>query len=146
MLAILKPGDTLVIKSVDRLGRSYEDIIDQWRHLTRELRVNICVIDMPVLNTNPNRDLMGTIISDVILQLQSGFAQAERESIHQRQAEGIASAKEHGIKFGPAPRTRPAEFALLKKAWTDGKLSARQAAQRLGVTHRTFLKWARSGK
>ena len=131
------------MKSVDRLGRTYEDTIDQWRFLTREKRVNIRVIDTPLLNTSPGQDLMGTVISDVILQLQSAFAQAERESIRQRQAEGIAAARERGVTFGPPPRQRPAEFEMLKEAWEEGRLSARQAASRLGVCHQTFLKWVR---
>lgn len=143
MLRILKPGDTLVIKSIDRLGRNYEEIIDQWRCLTKKIRVNIRVIDTPLLNTSPDRDLMGTVISDVILQLQSAFAQAERENIRRRQAEGISAAKARGVRFGPKPKKRPAGFELAKREWETGKLSARQASSRLGVSHKTFLKWAR---
>ena len=143
MLGILSPGDTLVIKSIDRLGRNYEEIIDQWRYITRERRVNIRVIDTPILSTSPDRDLMGTVISDVILQLQSAFAQAERDNIHQRQAEGIAAAKARGVTFGPAPQERPVEFEVLKREWEAGRLSARQAALRLGICHKTFLKWVR---
>ena len=143
MLKSLTAGDTLVIKSSDRLGRNYEDIIDQWRYITKEKRVNVRVIDTPLLNTSPDRDLMGTVISDVILQLQSAFAQAERDNIRQRQAEGIAAAKARGVRFGPKPQERPAEFDILKQAWKDGKISAQQAAFRLGVCHKTFLKWVR---
>lgn len=143
MLKTLTVGDTLVIKSIDRLGRDYEEIINQWRYITREKRVNIRVIDAPLLNTSPDRDLMGTVISDVILQLQSAFAQAERDNIHQRQAEGIAAAKVRGVRFGPEPQKRPAEYEMLKQAWKEGNLSARQAGIRLGVTHKTFLKWVR---
>ncbi len=143
MLKVLKAGDTIVIKSIDRLGRNYQEIIDQWRYLTREKRANIKVIDTPILNTSPDRDLMGTVISDVILQLQSAFAQAERDNIHQRQAEGIAAAKVRGVRFGPEPHKRPAEYEMLKQAWENGTLSARQASARLGVTHKTFLKWVR---
>ena len=94
-------------------------------------------------NTSPDRDLMGTVISDVILELQSAFAQAERDNIHQRQAEGIAAAKVRGVRFGPEPQKRPAEYEMLKQAWKEGNLSARQAGIRLGVTHKTFLKWVR---
>lgn len=143
MLKVLRQGDTLYIKSIDRLGRNYEEIIDQWRYITRELRVNFRVIDTPALNSSPDRDLMGTVISDVILQLQSAFAQAERENIRQRQAEGIAIAKERGVTFGPKPRKLPAEFERLKREWEEGRISARRAADRLGISHKTFLKWAR---
>ena len=143
MLKVLRQGDTLYIKSIDRLGRNYEEIIDQWRYITRELRVNFRVIDTPALNSSPDRDLMGTVISDVILQLQSAFAQAERENIRQRQAEGIAIAKERGVKFGPKPKKLPAEFDSLQQEWKKGRISARQAADRLGVSHKTFLKWVR---
>ena len=143
MLTILETGDTLTIKSIDRLGRNYEEIIEQWRYITKEKRVNIRVIDTPILNTSPDRDLMGTVISDVILQLQSAFAQAERESIHQRQAEGIAAAKARGVKFGPEPKKLPKEFPTLKEAWKAGRISARQASHRLGISHKTFLKWVR---
>ena len=143
MIRTLRAGDTLVVKSVDRLGRNYEEIIDQWRHITREKKVNIRVIDTPILNTSPDHDLMGTVISDIILQLQSAFAQAERENIRQRQAEGIAIARDHGVKFGPKPQKLPKEFSEVMAAWENGILSARQAADRLGISHTTFLRWAR---
>lgn len=105
--------------------------------------MSIRVIDTPILDTSPDRDLMGTVISDVILQLQSAFAQAERENIRQRQAEGISVAKGRGVKFGPKPRKLPREFYDVKAAWENGTLSVRQAADRLGVSHTTFLRWAR---
>lgn len=143
LLSILRAGDTVVIKSIDRLGRNYEDIIQQWRYITRVMRVNIQVIDTPLLNTTPDRDLMGTVISDVILQLQSAFAQAERDNIRQRQAEGIAAAKARGVKFGPKPKRPPEGFERVKKKWEAGRISARQASSRLGISHKTFLKWAR---
>ena len=97
MIKLLKKGDTLIIKSIDRLGRNYEEIIEEWRYLTREKLINIQVIDTPLINTSPNRDLMGTVFADIILQLQSAFAQAERDNIKQRQAEGIAAAKNRGV-------------------------------------------------
>lgn len=143
MLEKLTEGDTLVIKSVDRLGRNYEDTIDQWRYITREKKVSIRVIDTPILNTSPDRDLMGTVISDVILQLQSAFAQQEREAIRRRQAEGIAAAKKRGVKFGPSPMRLPKEFFELKAEYTDGIISSRQASDILGVSQRTFLRWTR---
>ena len=143
MMAKLKAGDTLVIKSIDRLGRNYEDTIDQWRYITREKKVSIRVLDTPILNTAPHRDLMGTVISDVILQLQSAFAQQERESIRRRQAEGIAAAKKRGVRFGPKPMRPPKEFNELKAEWEEGTLSSRKASDRLGISQRTFLRWTK---
>ena len=122
----LKPADTLVIKSIDRLGRNYDDVLE---------------LDMPLLDTRKGRDLIGTLISDIVLQLLSYVAQTEREFIHQRQAEGIAAAKARGVKFGRRPKNRPADYEIIKKAWCEGSLSARAASQQLGVTHRTFMKW-----
>ena len=138
----LKPDDTLVIKSIDRLGRNYEEILNQWRFITKEKRVAIVVLDMPLLDTRQGRDLTGTLIADIVLQLLSYVAQTEREFIRQRQAEGIAAAKERGVKFGRRPMKRPADFETVCTEWKGGHLSARRAAERLGVTHRTFLKWA----
>lgn len=137
----LKPDDTLVIKSIDRLGRNYEEILDQWRFITKEKRVAIVVLDMPLLDTRQGRDLTGTLIADIVLQLLSYVAQTEREFIRQRQAEGIAAAKARGVKFGRRPIKRPANFEAVRTEWQGGHMSARQAAERLGVTHRTFLKW-----
>ena len=138
----LKPDDTLVIKSIDRLGRNYEEILDQWRFITKEKRAAIVVLDMPLLDTRQGRDLTGTLIADIVLQLLSYVAQTEREFIRQRQAEGIAAAKARGVRFGRRPMNRPADFENVCTEWQDGHLSARRAAERLGVTHRTFLKWA----
>ena len=138
----MKPADTLVIKSIDRLGRNYEEILEQWRIITKEKQAAVVVLDMPLLDTRRGRDLTGTLIADIVLQLLSYVAQTEREFIHQRQAEGIAAAKERGVKFGRRPIKRPAEFESVYKEWRNGKLSARKAAVRLNVTHRTFLKWA----
>ncbi|MBO6180023.1 MAG: recombinase family protein [Selenomonadaceae bacterium] len=143
MIKLLKKGDTLIIKSIDRLGRNYEEIIEEWRYLTREKLINIQVIDTPLINTSPNRDLMGTVFADIILQLQSAFAQAERDNIKQRQAEGIAAAKNRGVRFGPKPRPLTKEFKALKEQWALGNISAREAARRLGICHKTFLKWVK---
>ena len=137
----LKDGDTLVVKSIDRLGRNYEEILEQWRVITKEKRAAIVVLDMPLLDTRQSRDLTGTLIADIVLQLLSYVAQTEREFIHQRQAEGIAAAKARGVKFGRRPKNRPADYEIIKKAWCEGSLSARAASQQLGVTHRTFMKW-----
>ena len=137
----LKPADTLVIKSIDRLGRNYDEGMEQWRLLTKEKQVDIVVLDMPLLDTRKGRDLIGTLISDIVLQLLSYVAQTEREFIHQRQAEGIAAAKARGVKFGRKPKERPAEYEHLRDEWRAGRISARAAARQLGVAHRTFMKW-----
>lgn len=143
MIRKIKNGDTVVIKSIDRLGRNYEEILEQWRVVTKEKGACIIVLDMPLLNTRQAKDLTGTLIADIVLQLLSYVAQTEREFIHQRQAEGIAAAKARGIRFGRKPLERPPEFWNLKKQWRSGDLSARAAAQELGITHNTFLRWAR---
>ena len=137
----LKNGDTLVIKSIDRLGRNYDEILEQWRIITKEKQAYIVVLDMPLLDTKQNRDLTGTLIADIVLQLLSYVAQTEREFIRQRQAEGIAAAKERGVRFGRSPMVRPEGYDALKLQWEDDKISARAAAKQLGITHRTFLKW-----
>ena len=142
----LKPADTLVIKSIDRLGRNYDDVLEQWRLLTKEKQVDIVVLDMPLLDTRKGRDLIGTLISDIVLQLLSYVAQTEREFIHQRQAEGIAAAKARGVKFGRKPKERPAEYEHLRDEWRAGRISARAAARQLGVAHRTFMKWVEQEK
>ena len=144
LLRKLKPGDTLVIKSIDRLGRNYDEILEQWRLLTKEKRVAIVVLDMPLLDTRQGRDLTGTLIADIVLQLLSYVAQTEREFIRQRQAEGIAAAKARGVHFGRTAAPIPDGFMDVCDCWRSGRLSARKAAERLGVTHRTFLKWASS--
>ena len=138
----IKPADTLVIKSIDRLGRNYEEIMEQWRIITKEKQAAIVVLDMPLLDTRQGRDLAGTLIANIVLQLLSYVAQTEREFIRQRQAEGIAAAKARGVKFGRKPAERPKEFADLRCEWKNGQISARKAAVQLGITHRTFLKWA----
>ena len=137
-----KPGDTLVIKSIDRLGRNYDEILEQWRMLTKDKQIAIVVLDMPLLDTRQGRDLTGVVIADIVLQLLSYAAQTEREFIRQRQAEGIATAKIRGIKFGRAPKVRPPELLELKNAWKRGEISARGAARRLGICHTTFTAWA----
>ncbi len=137
----MKSGDTLVIKSIDRLGRNYDEILEQWRSITKEKQAYIVVLDMPLLNTKQNRDLTGTLIADIVLQLLSYVAQTEREFIRQRQAEGIAAAKEKGVKFGRAPMVRPAGYEMMKAQFLERQVSARAAAKQLGITHSTFLRW-----
>ena len=143
LLRKLKAGDTLVIKSIDRLGRNYDEIIEQWRIITKEKQAAIVVLDMPLLDTRQGRDLTGTLIADIVLQLLSYVAQTEREFIKQRQAEGIAAAKARGVRFGARPMEKPASYLLYLRMWQRGEVSARAAAKALDVTHPTFLKWAR---
>ena len=142
LLRKLKEEDILVIKSIDRLGRNYEEILDQWRYLTKKKKVAIVVLDMPLLDTRQGRDLTGTLISDIVLQLLSYVAQTEREFIRQRQAEGIAAAKARGVKFGRSKMERPENLSEYTDMWKNGTVSARQAAKALGISHTTFIKWA----
>ncbi len=140
----IKPGDVLVIKSIDRLGRNYEEILEQWRIITREKKAAIVVLDMPLLDTRQGRDLTGTLIADIVLQLLSYVAQTEREFIRQRQAEGIAAAKARGIHMGRKPMEVPDMFASVYARWQQKEISGREAAKVLGVAQHTFTKWASS--
>lgn len=141
LIKLLKKDDVFVVKSIDRLGRNYDEILEQWYFLTKEKDVAIVVLDMPLLDTRRNKDLIGTLIADIVLQLLSYVAQTEREFIHQRQAEGIACAKAHGVRFGRPPKERTKEFYELKIQWKNKKISARKAAEKLGISHKTFLSW-----
>ena len=141
LLRKLKDGDTLVIKSIDCLGRNYEEILEQWRVITKEKKAAIVVLDMPLLDTRKSRDLTGTLIADIVLQLLSYVAQTEREFIRQRQAEGIAAAKAQGVKFGRPRKALPEGFSEVKARWERGELSARAAGRLLGISHRSFLLW-----
>ena len=143
MLKKAKPSDTLVIKSIDRLGRDYGEILEQWRIITKEKQVAIVVIDIPLLDTRQKeRDLTGTFIADLVLQILSYVAQQEREFIRQRQAEGIEAAKARGVKFGRPPMERPDIFQEVLEAWACGEISAREAGRRLGISYKTFQAWA----
>lgn len=139
LLKRIREGDLVYVKSIDRLGRNYDEIIEQWRYITKEKKADIMVIDMPLLDTRRGKDLIGTLISDIVLQLLSYVAQTEREFIHQRQAEGIAAAHMRGKKFGRPRVSMPEEFWRLKAEWEAGRISARQAAKSIGVSHITFL-------
>lgn len=139
----LKQDDTLVVKSIDRLGRNYEEIIEQWRIITKEKKAAIVVLDMPLLDTRQGKDLTGTLIADIVLQLLSYVAQTEREFIKQRQAEGIAAAKARGVHFGPKPMEKPENFDYYYLQWSREEISAREAARKLNVSHKTFLRWAK---
>lgn len=144
LLRRLRKGDVLVIKSIDRLGRNYTEILNQWRALTQERGVAIVVLDMPLLDTrNPHGDLTGTFIADVVLQLLSYVAQVERENIKQRQAEGIAAARERGAQFGRPRIERPDQYDEVKRAFFQRKITAAQAGEKLGVCRATFEKWLR---
>ena len=145
LLKKLRPGDTLIIKSIDRLGRNYHEILEQWRILTKEKRAAIVVLDMPLLDTRQNRDLTGVLIADNVLQLLSYVAETERKFIRQRQAEGIAAARARGCNLGRRPKERPQEFEAVKAAWKNGEISARCAARYLKINHMTFKRWASVG-
>ena len=140
----LKPDDTLVIKSIDRLGRDYSEVPKQWRFITKEKQAFVVVLDIPLLDTrNQAQDLTGTFVADLVLQILSYVAQQERDFILQRQTEGIEAAKARGVKFGRQPMERPDIYPEVLEAWEHGKISAREAGRRLGVNHKTFLAWAR---
>lgn len=147
LLERLEPGDLLIIKSIDRLGRNYVEILEQWRLITKEIRADIQVIDMPLLNTNSfHEDLTGIFISDLALQILAYVAETERSFLKQRQAEGIAAAKSRGIKFG-CPRTEvPENFEKYFQLWKHGKISTRKAAKILGMSHSTFYRRCRELK
>lgn len=139
----LRPGDLLYIKSIDRLGRNYEEIQNQWRTLTKEKGADICVIDMPLLDTRRGKDLVGTFLSDIVLQVLSFVAENERASIRQRQAEGIAAAKRRGVRFGRPALAPPEDFPETVAAWRAGRLSFREALERSGLSEATFYRRAR---
>ena len=136
----LRPGDLLYVKSIDRLGRNYEDIQNQWRILTKERCVDIAVLDMPLLDTRNGRDLMGTFIADVVLQLLAFVAQNERECIRSRQAEGIAAARARGVRFGRPMTEPPEDFNALVRLWERGTLSIWEALERTGLKEATFYR------
>ena len=144
LLRRLKKGDTLVIKSIDRLGRNYCEILEQWRLITKEKGAAIAVLDMPLLDTCQDRDLTGQLIADIVLQLLSYVAQTEREFIRTRQAEGIAAAKAKGVRFGAKPLPRPDNFPQVCAQWQQGAISAREAGRQLSVSHKTFLRWVKA--
>ena len=134
----LKTGDTLVIKSIDRLGRNYDEILEQWRLLTKEKQVAIVVLDMPLLDTRQGRDLTGVLIADIVLQLLSYVAQTEREFNRQRQAEGIAEAKKKGVRLGRPPTPLPENFQQVRLDWRSKKLTLQQAADACSMPVATF--------
>ena len=137
----LRAGDLLIVKSIDRLGRNYNDILSEWQHITKEIRADILVLDMELLDTRQKAgDLTGTLIADLVLQIFAYVAQTEREFICQRQAEGIAAAKRNGRKFGRPSLEMPEEFETICKQCERGELSTRRAAEMLRVSHTTFYR------
>lgn len=143
LLRKLRTDDVLVVKSIDRLGRNYSEILEQWRFITKEKRAAIVVLDMPLLDTRKSRDLTGIVIADIVLQLLSYVAEKERDFIHQRQREGIEAAKARGIRFGRPPLHRPGNFKSVYARWMKKEINCREASRLLGVSHYTFLKWTK---
>ena len=138
MVKKLKPDDLLYIKSIDRLGRNYGEILEQWRILTKEKKIDIVVLDMPLLDTRRGKDLMGTFLSDIVLQVLSFVAENERTNIRQRQAEGIAAAKARGVRFGRPPRPLPENYHSAYQRWKAGVIISTAAAKECGMPLSTF--------
>lgn len=141
MIKKVKKGDVIVIKSIDRLGRDYEEIIAEWKYITNVIGADIHVLDMSLLNTNTaHGDLTGRLIADMVLQILAYVAETERTFIRQRQKEGIAAAKEKGVKFGAKRKELPHEFEIYQKMWVDKKITIRQAANDLGISPAMFYR------
>ena len=139
----VKKGDVVFIKSLDRMGRDYKDVQDQWRTLNKGKGVDIVILDMPLLDTRAEKNLVGTLISDIVLQLLAFVAQTERENIRQRQREGIDAAMARGVRFGRPPRELPEKFEELYQAWMNGEISGTDAAKKCGLPYSTFYTYAR---
>ena len=146
LLRRLRKDDLLCIKSIDRLGRNYREILEQWRIITKEKGADIVVLDMPLLDTRRGKDLMGTFLADIVLQVLSFVAENERSNIRQRQAEGIAAAKARGVRFGRPEKAPPEHFAATVRDWKAGRLTASQAAARCGMSESTFYRRLREMK
>ena len=138
LLRKMKKDDLLYIKSIDRLGRNYAEILEQWRMLTKDKGIDIVVLDMPLLDTRRGKDLMGTFLSDIVLQVLSFVAENERTNIRQRQAEGIAAAKSKGVRFGRPPSPLPENFHSVYQKWCSGKMTGTDAAKACGMPLSTF--------
>ncbi|MCH5182783.1 MAG: recombinase family protein [Oscillospiraceae bacterium] len=143
LLKKLRSGDLLYIHSIDRLGRNYEEIQNQWRILTKEIGIDICVLDMPLLDTRNGKDLMGTFIADLVLQILSFVAQNERENIRKRQAEGIAAAKAKGVRFGRPEKEPPADFPEIVRQWEEKQLPLQEALKQCGISEASFYRRVR---
>lgn len=140
LLKKIKEGDLLYVKSIDRLGRNYEEILEQWRIITKDRKADIAVLDMPLLDTRRGRDLMGTFLSDIVLQVLSFVAENERGNIRQRQKEGIEAAKLRGVKFGRPPKPLPENFVQVYKRWLKKEINGIQAAELCGMSVPTFYR------
>lgn len=138
MLKKLQSGDCIYVLSIDRLGRNYEEILEQWKHLTKDKNIDIVVMDMPLLDTRQGKDLLGTLISDLVLQILSFVAQTEREAIRTRQAEGIAAARARGKTWGGTEKSLPHDFQILLEKWQSGEITAKEFADRCHI-HRSTL-------
>ena len=143
LMALLAAGDTLVVKSLDRLGRNYEEVLDQWRIITKKKEANVYIIDTPIIDTRQDRGLVGTLIADLMLAVFSCVAEMERTFNHQRTMEGLAAARARGVKFGRKPMKKPRGYEAVRARWTAKEISARKAAKILGVSCPTFLKWVK---
>ena len=144
ILRKLRQGDVLVVKSIDRLGRNYEEILAQWKMITKRKQADVVVLDMPLLDTRKSsRDLTGTFVADLVLQILSYVAQTERENILQSQKEGIEAARKRGVQFGRPRKPVPDQFWQLKEEWENKKITSREAARKLSVAQDTFLRWVR---
>ena len=144
LLRKLRREDIFVVKSIDRLGRNYAEILEQWRVITKDKGAAIVVLDMPLLDTRNRKDFLGTLIADLALQIMSAFAQIELDFIKQRQAEGIAAAKARGVKFGRPLKKLPDNYPEVRDDWKAGKISARKAGKLLGINPQTFLRRVRA--
>ena len=140
LIAMLQPRDVLVVQSIDRLGRNYAEILKQWQILTKDIGVDICVIDMPLLDTRNGKDLMGTFIADLVLQILSFVAESERENIKKRQEQGIAAAKAKGVRFGRPEVTVPDEFPLIVGEWEHKEITIHEALAKSGMSQATFYR------
>jgi len=138
LIEIVKKDDLLYIKSIDRLGRDYDEILEQWRLLTKEKGIDIAVLDMPLLDTRRGKDLMGTFLSDIVLQVLSFVAENERSNIRQRQAEGIQAAKMRGVRFGRPPKPLPSNYKSVYRRWKAGRITGKAAAAECGMPYATF--------
>lgn len=140
MLSLLQTGDLLYIVSIDRLGRNYVEVQEQWRILTKEIGIDICVIDMPLLDTRNGKDLMGTFIADLVLQILSFVAENERENIRKRQEEGIAAAKKNGVRFGRPEASIPKNFETIVSDWENKKITLKEALKKCKMSKSTFYR------
>lgn len=140
LVSLLQRGDLLYVMSIDRLGRNYEEILNQWQNLTKRIGIDICVLDMPLLDTRRGKDLMGTFIADLVLQILSFVAESERENIRKRQEQGIAAAKERGVSFGRPELKTPDNFRSIVKAWEHGNLKIDEVLEKCQMSRSTFYR------